>query len=61
MPGKASDRRLLQFGGAVLVMVAVAGTVLFDWEFGESTGPVPLSVGLLAVAITVGVTLLARR
>jgi hypothetical protein len=43
----------LQVVGIVFALVAVVGTIAFDWEFGGDTGPVPFALAAVAVVLAV--------
>jgi hypothetical protein len=60
MPGGFSGDRRVQLIGLAFFVVAVAGTVLYDWDFSGDSGPVPTALALVAVAVAVAVTLLRR-
>ncbi|MDH5019559.1 hypothetical protein [Halobacterium rubrum] len=47
------DAGRLQVVGIVFAVVAVVGTVAFDWQFGGDTGPVPFALATLAVVLAV--------
>lgn len=52
------DSRLGTLVGLAAVLVAVGGSVLFDWEWGSGlTQPVPFVVGVLAALAAVAVTM----
>ncbi|MFD1589003.1 hypothetical protein ACFR9U_18645 [Halorientalis brevis] len=42
-------------------MIAVAGSIVYDWEFGGSADPLPSALAVLAVAIAIAVTVLRNR
>ena len=55
MPGAGrSDSTLVTYVGLAVAAVAVVGSLLFDWSFSASDGPLPFVVGALAAAVAVG-------
>lgn len=61
MPGRASQSKPLQYVGAVVALIAVVGTVVFDWEFGASDGVLPVALGIASVVLVVGWAVSQRR
>jgi hypothetical protein len=57
MPGRPSQSKPLQYAGAVVALVAIAGHVVFGWRFGETGGITPFVIGAVVAAIAVGWTL----
>lgn len=57
MPGKSSDSSLLFLVGLAVAAVAVVGTTVFGWEFGASSGPVPVAIGVACAFVGVFVWL----
>ncbi|WP_154018264.1 multidrug transporter [Halolamina sediminis] len=51
MPGKSSDSRALQLIGLAVAAVAVVGTTVFGWEFGQPDSAAPLAIAAVCVAI----------
>jgi len=51
MPGKSSDSRALQLIGLAVALVAVVGTTVLGWEFGQSDSTAPLAIAAVCVAI----------
>lgn len=44
--------------GLIAVVIAIGGSVLFDWEWGWNPNqPVPLVIGILAAIVAVGITI----
>lgn len=58
--GRNSSQRL-QLAGLVFCLIAVVGSVVYGWEFGGDTGPVPTVLGIVAVALALVVTVRRRR
>jgi hypothetical protein len=57
MPGRTGR---LQVVGLLFAAVAVVGYLAFDWQFGGDSGPIPLALAAVAVALAVGSELQAR-
>jgi len=47
--------------GITVVVLAVSGSVLFDWEWGAPDQPVPMAIGLIAAVAAVLITIQIRR
>jgi hypothetical protein len=56
------DSRLGTIVGLIFVVIAVGGSVLFDWEWGWNPNqPVPLAIGILAAVAALGITIALIR
>lgn len=52
------DSSLGTLVGLIFVIIAIGGSVLFDWEWGwNPSQPVPLVIGVLAAIVAVGITI----
>jgi hypothetical protein len=60
MPGRADESRPLQLVGAAVALVAVVGTLAFNWQFGGDSGVLPTALAVMAVVLAVGVTAYRR-
>ena len=55
MPGAGrSGSRLGTLVGLAFAAVAVVGYAVFGWRFDGSSGPLPVAIAILAVAVAVG-------
>ncbi|MFC6736021.1 multidrug transporter [Halolamina salina] len=57
MPGRSSDSPVLFLIGLAVAAVAVVGTTFLGWEFGESSGSVPVVIGVACAVAGVAVWL----
>lgn len=52
------DSSLGTLVGLIFVIIAIGGSILFDWEWGwNPSQPVPLVIGVLAAIAAVGITI----
>lgn len=61
MPGRAADSPALQYIGALVAVVAVVGSVAFDWGFASADGPLPVLVAVGCVVVALAYTLWRAR
>lgn len=56
------DSRLGTIVGLLFVIIAVGGSILFDWEWGwNPSQPVPLVIGVIAAVAALGITIALIR
>ncbi|QHS15861.1 hypothetical protein [Halopenitus persicus] len=56
------DSRLGTLVGVIMVVIALGGSVLFDWEWGWNPNqPVPLVIGVIAAIAALGITIALIR
>ena len=57
MPGRSSASPLLIVIGLAVAAIAFVGTAVFGWEFGATSGPVPVVIGVACAILGVVVYL----
>jgi hypothetical protein len=60
VPGRSSQSRSLRYLGALVGLAGVVGYVAFGWGFGDTSGTLPLVIGILAALVAVLWTLYQR-
>lgn len=56
------DSRLGTLVGLIFVVIAIGGSVLFDWQWGwNPSQPVPLVLGIIAAIAALGITIALIR
>ena len=56
------DSRLGTLVGLIVVVIALGGSVFFDWEWGWNPDqPVPLVIGVIAAITALGITIAQIR
>jgi hypothetical protein len=52
------DSSLGTLVGLIMVVIALGGSILFDWQWGWFPNqPVPLAIGVIAAIVAVGITI----
>lgn len=55
MPGAGrSDSTLVTYLAIAVAVVAVVGSLVLGWSFGESDGPIPFAIGAAVAAVAIG-------
>ena len=61
MPGAGrSDSKGMQYIGAIVFAVALAGWLFFNWNFESADGSVPFLIAIACLILAGGVTLYRR-
>jgi multidrug efflux pump subunit AcrB len=60
MPGSSAQSKTLQYVGVLVAVTAIIGYIVFGWQFGSDSGPVPVGIGITAAVFAVGWTLYQR-